>query len=157
MKKKLNLQWRACLSAPMIQLCIVECTPATCSEHSVVVVLTSTPDPSTPPKYQTSSVMWSLSTDVPPGKKSRMLQSTHTMLSGIKVIPRHLAKLPEHILTLMLQPANWKTTRWIALKTLSFLHLNPLQFCTASGWWGMNRCWRSTANCQPSLYPVYKI
>lgn len=67
-------------------------------------VLTSTPDPRMPPKYQTSSVICSLSTEVPPGKKSRMLHSTHTINRGIKLIPRHLAKLPEHILTLMFQP-----------------------------------------------------
>lgn len=51
--------------------------------------------------------MWSLVTDVPPGKKSRTLHSTHTMLSGIRLIPRHLAKLPEHILTPTLQANNW--------------------------------------------------
>lgn len=107
----------------IISFRIVQCTPVICSEH-VLVALTSTPDPSKPPKYQTSSVMWSFSTDVPPGKKSRMLQSTHTLLSGIKVIPRHLAKLPEHILTLMVQPTNWKTTSWIAQKP------PPPFFCT---------------------------
>lgn len=64
---------------------------------------TSTPDPNRPPKYQTSFVMLSLSTTFPPGKKSRMLQSTHTMARGIRLMPRHLAKPPEHILTTKLQ------------------------------------------------------
>lgn len=75
------------------------------------IVLTSTPDPNMPPKYQTCTVIWSLSTDFPPGKKSRMLHSTHTIDRGIRVIPRHLAKPPEHILTLMLQPPLPLTTR----------------------------------------------
>lgn len=50
------------------------------------------------------------------------------MLSGIKVIPRHLAKLPEHILTLMLQPTNWKTTSWIAPKTRFFFFCTEILF-----------------------------
>lgn len=63
------------------------------------IVLTSTPDPRIPPKYQTCSVIFSFSTDVPPGKKSKMLHSIHTMDRGSRLMPRHLAKPPEHILT----------------------------------------------------------
>lgn len=70
------------------------------------IVLTSTPDPTIPPKYQTCTVILSLSTEVPPGKKSKMLHSTHTIDRGSRLIPRHLAKPPEHILTRVLQSLN---------------------------------------------------
>lgn len=66
-------------------------------------MLTSTPDPRMPPKYHTCSVMCSLSTDFPPGKKSRILHSTQTTDRGSRLIPRHFAKPPEHILTPMSQ------------------------------------------------------
>lgn len=70
------------------------------------IVLTSTPDPTIPPKYQTCTVILSLSTEVPPGKKSKMLHSTHTIDRGSRLIPKHLAKPPEHILTRVLQSLN---------------------------------------------------
>lgn len=75
------------------------------------IVLTSTPDPTIPPKYQTCTVILSLSTEVPPGKKSKMLHSTHTIDRGSRLIPRHLAKPPEHILIRVLQSLNstWKS------------------------------------------------
>lgn len=77
-------------------------------------VLTSIPDPRIPPKYQTSFVIWSLLVaGFPPGKKSRMLHSKHTIDRGISVIPRHLAKLPEHILTPMFQSAVLEQTPWL--------------------------------------------
>lgn len=79
-------------------------------------ILTNTPDPRIPPKYQTSTVMCSLSTEFPPGKKSRMLHSTHTIDRGIRLIPRHLAKLPEHILTRTLQSTLQGTTLGSVLK-----------------------------------------
>lgn len=60
--------------------------------------LTNTPDPRMPPKNQTCCVMCSLSTTFPPGKKSRMLHSTHRMDRGSRVMPRHFANPPEHIL-----------------------------------------------------------
>lgn len=63
--------------------------------------LTSTPDPRIPPKYQTCLVMCSLSMTFPSGKKSRMLHSTHMIAKGSRLIPRHLAKPPEHILNLI--------------------------------------------------------
>lgn len=66
--------------------------------------LTRTPDPMMPPKYHTSLVIWSLSSATsPPGKKSRMLLSTHKMARGIRVMPRDLAKLPEHMVHLISQ------------------------------------------------------
>lgn len=88
-----------------------------------VVILTRTPDPRMPPKYQTCSVMCSFFAGFPPGKKSRMLHSTHTIDRGIRLIPRHLAKLPEHILTLTLRPPLLVTTPWV-LKVYCGL-LNP--------------------------------
>lgn len=61
-------------------------------------VLTSTPDPNIPPKYQTSSVMWSFcSATFPPGKNSKMLATVHSTAKGISVVPRHLAQLPVHM------------------------------------------------------------
>lgn len=63
-----------------------------------IYVLTSKPDPAIPPKYQTSSVMYSFfSTTLPPGKNNKMLASVHSTASGIRVAPRHLAQSPVHM------------------------------------------------------------
>lgn len=60
--------------------------------------LTNIPEPIIPPKYQASSVMSSFSlAGLPPGKSSRMLQRRQRIAKGIKVIPKHLAKFPEHM------------------------------------------------------------
>uniref|UniRef100_A0A0E9XVS7 Uncharacterized protein n=1 Tax=Anguilla anguilla TaxID=7936 RepID=A0A0E9XVS7_ANGAN len=57
-----------------------------------------TPDPSMPPKYHTSSVMFSLlEAGTPPGKNSKILHRTQRIASGMRVMPRHLAQLPEHM------------------------------------------------------------
>lgn len=97
---------------------------------------TSTPDPNMPPKYQTSSVMLPLSTTFPPGKKSRMLQSTHTMARGIRLMPRHLAKPPEHILTTKLQTPGLDSSEifWDldAVQTVSASERRLLTSCTSS-------------------------
>lgn len=64
-----------------------------------VSLLTKTPLPNIPPKYQTSSERWSLlSITFPPGKNSRMLARRPNTDRGMRVPPRHLAQLPVHML-----------------------------------------------------------
>lgn len=60
--------------------------------------LTNIPEPIIPPKYQASSVMSSLFlAGLPPGKSSRMLQRKQRIAKGMRVIPKHFAKFPEHM------------------------------------------------------------
>lgn len=62
-------------------------------------ILTSTPLPKIPPKYQTSSVRWSLFfSTVPPGKNKRMLAKKPHTARGMRDHPRHLAQEPVHML-----------------------------------------------------------
>lgn len=60
--------------------------------------LTNIPEPIIPPKYQASSVMSSFCfAGLPPGKSSRTLQRKQRIAKGIRVIPKHFAKFPEHM------------------------------------------------------------
>lgn len=62
-------------------------------------LLTKTPLPNTPPKNQTSSERYLLSSiTFPPGKNNRMLAKQPKTERGISVPPRHLAQLPVHML-----------------------------------------------------------
>ena len=72
-----------------------------------VSLLTKTPLPNIPPKYQTSSERWSLSSiTFPPGKNSRMLARRPNTARGMRVPPRHLAQLPVHM------PQTWDGGVW---------------------------------------------
>lgn len=121
--------------------------------------LTSTPDPTIPPKYQTSSVIFSFATDVPPGKNSKMLHSTHTMDRGSRLIPRHLAKPPEHILTLVLQAARSTGNDWFELRIYSGLVKYPNHpFCCtcpdALGGWCSSLAFISSTPPYLSLWAI---
>jgi hypothetical protein len=64
-----------------------------------VAVLTRTPLPIMPPKYQTSSDrLLLLFITFPPGKNKRMLARKPSTARGMRVPPRHLAQLPVHML-----------------------------------------------------------
>lgn len=61
-------------------------------------LLTKTPLPNIPPKNQTSSERWSLlSITLPPGKNNRMLAKKPNKARGMRVLPRHLAQPPVHM------------------------------------------------------------
>lgn len=66
-------------------------------KNMVLDILTSTPEPKIPPKYQTSSEILSLTSIVPPGKNKRILARTHSIVKGMRVTPTHLAHPPQHI------------------------------------------------------------
>lgn len=71
------------------------CRPKNTSAGKII----KTPLPSIPPKYQTSSERWLLSsTTFPPGKNSRIFARTPNTARGMRVPPRHLAQPPVHIL-----------------------------------------------------------
>lgn len=58
-----------------------------------------TPLPSIPPKYQTSSERWLLSSiTFPPGKNNRIFARRPNTARGMRVPPRHLAQPPVHML-----------------------------------------------------------
>lgn len=58
-----------------------------------------TPLPRIPPKYQTSSERWLLSSiTFPPGKNSRIFARRPNTARGMRVPPRHLAQPPVHML-----------------------------------------------------------
>lgn len=58
-----------------------------------------TPLPTIPPKYQTSSERWLLSSiTLPPGKNKRIFARRPNTARGMRVPPRHLAQLPVHML-----------------------------------------------------------
>lgn len=64
-----------------------------------VSLLTKTPLPRIPPKYQTSSERWLLSSiTFPPGKNSRIFARRPNTARGMRVPPRHLAQPPVHML-----------------------------------------------------------
>lgn len=64
-----------------------------------VSLLTKTPLPNIPPKYQTSSERWLFSsTTFPPGKNNRIFARRPNTARGMRVPPRHLAQPPVHML-----------------------------------------------------------
>lgn len=66
---------------------------------SKAFLLTRSPLPRIPPKYQTSSERCSLlSITFPLGKNNRMFARTPNTMRGMRVPPRHLAQPPVHML-----------------------------------------------------------
>lgn len=71
------------------------CRPKNTSAGKII----KTPLPNIPPKYQTSSERWLLSsTTFPPGKNNRIFASKANTARGMRVPPRHLAQPPVHML-----------------------------------------------------------